>query len=222
MVIEQSTNYPWDGDIALNVTKGSGEFAMNLRIPGWVQNSVLPSGLYSYADNANPTYSVKVNGEEVTGDLRNGYLVIDRKWKKGDKVTMHFDMPARIVKAHENVADDRGRIAVERGPLVYCAEWCDNDFNVHNILVPRKPELSMVERPDLLTGMKQLTLPVQTLGYNADGRIFTEEKTLTLIPYYAWAHRGEGDMTVWLPAEISAASANPPVTAPREDNGFFK
>lgn len=222
MVIEQSTNYPWDGDIALNVTKGSGEFAMNLRIPGWVQNSVLPSDLYSYADNANPTYSVKVNGEEVTGDLRNGYLVIDRKWKKGDKVTMHFDMPARIVKAHENVADDRGRIAVERGPLVYCAEWCDNDFNVHNILVPRKPELSVVERPDLLTGMKQLTLPVQTLGYNTDGRIFTEEKTLTLIPYYAWAHRGEGDMTVWLPAEISAASANPPVTAPREDNGFFK
>ena len=222
MVIEQSTNYPWNGDIALSVAKGSGEFAMNIRIPGWVRNSVLPSDLYSYADNSTPAYSVKVNGENVSGELRNGYLVVDRKWKKGDKVDIHFDMPARIVKAHENVADDRGRIAVERGPLVYCAEWCDNDFNIHNILVPRKTELGVVERPDLLTGLHQITMPVQALSYNENGRLLAEEKTLTLIPYYAWAHRGEGNMTVWLPTELSAASATPPAVTSREDNGFFK
>ena len=135
---------------------------------------------------------------------------------------IHFDMPARIVKAHENVADDRGRIAVERGPLVYCAEWCDNDFNIHNILVPRKTELGVVERPDLLTGLHQITMPVQALSYNENGRLLAEEKTLTLIPYYAWAHRGEGNMTVWLPTELSAASATPPAVTSREDNGFFK
>ena len=222
VILEQKATYPLDGDIDLNVIKGSGEFAMNIRIPGWVRNSVLPSDLYSYADNATPAWSVKVNGEDATGELRNGYLVIDRKWKKGDAVTVHFDMPARVVRAHEAVADDRGRVAIERGPLVYCAEWPDNDFNIHNVLLPKTPQFTLVNRPDLLEGINQLTLPVQSLAYDDAGRLVATDRTLTLIPYYAWAHRGEGNMAVWLPADLSAATATPPAVTSREDNGFFK
>lgn len=96
---------------------------MNVRIPGWVRGSVLPSDLYAYADHQQPAYRVMVNGQEVEGELHNGYLTIDRKWKKNDVVEIHFDMLPRLVKANEKVAADRGRVAVERGPVVYCAEW---------------------------------------------------------------------------------------------------
>jgi len=220
--IRQTTTYPLDGDIEMTIAKGGGQFAMNIRIPGWVRNSVVPGDLYSYNDGLAPAWSVKVNGNEVGGELRNGYLVIDRKWKKGDAVTVHFDMPVRTVKAHDSVVDDRGRVAVERGPLVYCAEWPDNDFSVHTVLLPLMPEFNVVSRPGLLGGVNQVTLPVQSLAYDDKGCLVTADKTLTMIPYYAWAHRGEGDMTVWLPAQLSAASAIPPKPVSREDNGFFK
>ena len=148
VVLEQETSYPWKGDIRLKVLQGNQPFGMNVRIPGWVRGSVLPSDLYAYADHQQPAYRVMVNGQEVEGELHNGYLTIDRKWKKNDVVEIHFDMLPRLVKANEKVAADRGRVAVERGPVVYCAEWPDNDFNVHTLLMNRRPELRVVERPD--------------------------------------------------------------------------
>lgn len=122
VVLEQETGYPWNGDIRVKVAQGNQEFALKLRIPGWVRNEVLPSGLYSYADNQKPTYRIIVNGQETANTLNNGYLSIERKWKKGDVVKIHFDMLPRIVKANEKVVDDKGRVSVERGPIVYCAE----------------------------------------------------------------------------------------------------
>lgn len=134
VVLEQETGYPWNGDIRVKVAQGNQEFALKLRIPGWVRNEVLPSGLYSYADNQKPTYRIIVNGQETANTLNNGYLSIERKWKKGDVVKIHFDMLPRIVKANEKVVDDKGRVSVERGPIVYCAEWPDNKCNVHTFL----------------------------------------------------------------------------------------
>lgn len=122
VVLEQETGYPWNGDIRVKVAQGNQEFALKLRIPGWVRNKVLPSDLYSYADNQKPTYRIIVNGQETANTLNNGYLSIERKWKKGDVVKIHFDMLPRIVKANEKVVDDKGRVSVERGPIVYCAE----------------------------------------------------------------------------------------------------
>ena len=152
VVLEQETSYPWKGDIRLKVLQGNQPFGMNVRIPGWVRGSVLPSDLYAYADHQQPAYRVMVNGQEVEGELHNGYLTINRKWKKNDVVEIHFDMLPRLVKANEKVAADRGRVAVERGPVVYCAEWSDNDFNVHTLLMNRPPELRVVEKPELLYG----------------------------------------------------------------------
>ena len=199
VVLEQETGYPWNGDIRVKVAQGNLPFTMNIRIPGWVRGSVLPSDLYSYADDLKLGYRVLVNGEEVTGELRKGYLRIDRKWKKGDVVEVHFDMQPRVVKANEKVVADRGRVAVERGPIVYCAEWADNDFNIQNIILNRHPKFQVTEKPELLYGINEITTEVQALGFDAAGKLATRDVTLTLIPYYAWAHRGEGKMDVWLP-----------------------
>lgn len=222
VVLEQETGYPWNGDIRVKVAQGNLPLAMNIRIPGWVRGNVLPSDLYTYADNQKPTYRVLVNGQEVKGELQKGYLCIDRKWKKGDVVEIHFDMLPRVVKANEKVEADRGRVAVERGPIVYCAEWPDNNFGVHNVLLNRQPQFEVVENPGLLYGINQLVTNAQSLSYDNAGKLATKDVKLTLIPYYAWAHRGEGDMDVWLPMEVNAVSVSTREGAKWEDNGFFK
>ena len=207
VVLEQETSYPWNGDIRLTVAKGNQPFVMNVRIPGWVRGSVLPGGLYSYADGEELAYRVSVNGQEVKGALQKGYLSIDRRWKKGDVVEIYFDMQPRVVKANDKVAADRGRVAIECGPLVYCAEWPDNDFDISTLLLNRHPKFQVVEHPDLLGGINEITTRAQALSYDATGRLAAKDVKLTLIPYYAWAHRGEGRMEVWLPIEVGAASA---------------
>ena len=154
VVLEQQTRYPWDGDVAVSVKKNkAGEFAMKIRIPGWVRGQVVPSDLYRYSDGKRLGYSVKVNGQPVESELQDGYFTIERRWKKGDKVEVHFDMEPRVVKAHAKVEADRGRVAVERGPLVYCAEWPDNDFDIMSVLVNRRPQFETVEKQDLLCGL---------------------------------------------------------------------
>lgn len=208
VVLEQETSYPWNGDVRLTVAKANQQFRLNIRIPGWVRNSVLPSDLYSYDDDQKPSYSVLVNGEPAQGELADGYLGINRRWKKGDVVEIHFDMLPRVVKANGRVEANRGRVAVERGPLVYCAEWTDNDFDVHSVILNRRPGFALVEKPDLLYGVCQITADCQALSYDAAGKLAVKDVKLTLIPYYAWAHRGEGKMEVWLPRGVNALQLN--------------
>ncbi len=221
VVLEQETSYPWNGDIRIRVAQGNLAFTMNLRIPGWVRGEVLPSDLYRYADGQELGYMVTVNGEPVEGELQKGYLQIERRWKKGDVVEVHFDMQPRVVKANDKVTADHGRVAVERGPVVYCAEWPDNDFNVHNILLNQHPVFQVVDKPDMLCGIREITTDAQALSYDTAGKLAVKDVKLTLIPYYAWAHRGEGDMAVWLPIEVSASSAQPQQAVKQKDNGFF-
>lgn len=222
ILLEQETGYPWNGDIRLKITQGNQDFTMKLRIPGWVRGNVLPGDLYSYADNQKPAYQVSVNGQTVESDVNDGYLSIARKWKKGDVVEVHFDMIPRIVKANPKVEADHGHVAVERGPIVYCAEWPDNRFNVHSILLNQHPQFKVTDKPELLYGIRQITTDAQALSYDKAGKLVTKDVELTLIPYYAWAHRGEGDMEVWLPIDVSATSAQPQEAGKWEDNGFFK
>lgn len=201
--IKQETSYPWNGDIEISVEKAaSSQFALKIRIPGWTRNQVVPTDLYTYADGKNPCYSILVNGEKVNSEITNGYFTIERKWKKGDKVNVHFDMEVRTVQAHRQVREDRGKIAVERGPIVYCAEWADNTFNVLNAEIPA--DLSKVE---VVSGtmnvegrdyrMNYITIGCAKDNY-AGNHSVARNAVLKLIPYYAWAHRGSGNMTVWL------------------------
>jgi len=227
VTLRQETNYPWEGDIRLTVDKNrAGQFRLRIRIPGWVRNQPVPSNLYSYADTKRLSYSVKVNGEEmVNGKLEDGFLGIDRKWKKGDRVEIHFDMEPRLVQALERVSADQGRVAVERGPLVYCAEWPDNDFDLGGMLLNQKPQFSVeslefLDEPDGKIEQKvELTFletSAQLLNFNAEGRLTTKDVRLRLIPYYAWNHRGPGRMMVWLPQQLRATTpALPPSLASR-------
>ena len=209
--LAQSTEYPWNGDVRLNVTpKGKQDFTLKIRIPGWVRGEVVPSDLYTFSDGKQLGYSIKVNGEAVESGLEKGYFSVSRQWKKGDVVEVHFDMEPRTVKANAKVEADRGRVAVERGPVVYCAEWPDNDFSVLGVLVNRKPEFTFERKPDLLHGINEIKTSAQALNYDASGRLTVKDVTLTLIPYYAWAHRGKGEMAVWLPQEVNAVRTSVP------------
>jgi DUF1680 family protein len=180
--LTQQTTYPWSGDIVLTVDKAQNRHAttLKLRIPGWVRGEVAPGGLYSYADGKQTDYSILVNGKPAEGTLQNGYFCIRRTWKEGDRVELHFDREPRLVKASDKVEADKGRLAVEMGPLVYCAEAVDNDGSVREtVLDPALP--LTVSHDDALLGIDRI-----------------HSGKLNLIPYYAWNHRGPGEMIVWM------------------------
>jgi hypothetical protein len=214
VTLVQETNYPWDGDIQMTMKKANSQFALKIRIPGWVRGQVVPSDLYYFVDGKQLGYSVKVNGEEVKSELQNGYFVIDRKWKKGDTVNVHFDMEPRLVKANGKVAADKGRAEIECGPLVYCAEWPDNQCDVLSVLLNQNPQYTNGTVTIEGTSIKTIITDAQTLTFGNDGRLNAKDERLVLIPYYAWAHRGNGKMTVWIPIDLNAtAPALPPSIA---------
>lgn len=214
VALSQQTGYPWNGNIIVTVDKNkAGMFGLKLRVPGWVNNRPVPSDLYNYSDNKRLGYTVKVNGAPANGTVTpDGYYTIDRKWKKGDKVEVHFDMEPRTVKANSKVEADRGRIAVERGPIVYCAEFPDNDFEVLSAFMNQNPQFTVTEKPDMLEGIVELTTDAQVLSYDDKGRVVAKDVKLNMIPYYAWNHRGRGQMAVWLPQELSASRPVMPPT----------
>ena len=180
--LSQQTSYPWSGDILLTIDKAGRKQAstLKLRIPGWVRGEVAPGGLYSYADGKKTGYSIQVNGETAEGTLQDGYFCIRRKWKEGDRVEIHFDREPRLVKASEKVEADKNRLAVEMGPLVYCAEAVDNGGAVREAVLNPALPLS-VSHDDALCGIDRI-----------------QSGELSLIPYYAWNHRGPGEMIVWM------------------------
>ena len=221
ITLEQQTQYPWDGDIAIKVAANkAGQWAMKVRIPGWVRNEVVPSNLYEFTDNLRPKYNITVNGNAVNGKLTDdGYFTIDRKWKKGDVVRVHFDMDPRTVRANNNVEADRGFVAIERGPLVYCAEWPDNDFDIMGALVNQSPKMTVedgtLHAKDKKVAdyyIKVIKTDAQLLSFDKQGRLNTEDVKLSLIPYYAWCHRGSGKMRVWLSQDLSSSRPEQPAT----------
>ena len=160
-----------------------------IRIPGWARNQVVPSNLYTFADGKQFSLpKVSVNNRPFlyfnTNIEPDGYLYIGGKWKKGDKIKIHFDMEPRTIRANENVEADRGMLCVERGPLVYCIEHPDNTINIKEAQIGAQTQFK--------TGKTKIAgTPVTTL--------VTKDTGLTLIPYYAWCHRGKGNMRVWIP-----------------------
>ena len=189
--VTQETGYPWDGGVRVRLAPDRpGSFEVRVRIPGWVRGRPVPSDLYRYVDAGDGAYELRVNDERVTPNVMNGYAVISRTWSKDDEIRLELPMPARRVLADERVEDNRGKVAIERGPLVYAAEWVDNDGSVLDIVVPDDSRFEAEHRPDLLGGVTVLKATVP----NRQGG----PRRLTLIPYYAWSHRGPGEMAVWM------------------------
>lgn len=229
VALSQDTRYPWDGDIVIKIDNNkAGTFALKIRIPGWVKGQPVPSDLYYYSDGKHLAYTVTVNGKTADAALTDdGYYTIARQWKKGDVVRVHFDMEARTVRANNKVAADRGQASIERGPVVYAAEWPDNNFNIQNVLLNQQPTFTTGTMPyaafiaDSLKNkqtqyrklhIETLTTPAQALVFGKDGKLSTADVSLKLIPYFAWAHRGNGNMKVWLPQDVSAARPAKPAT----------
>ena len=222
--LSQTTNYPWDGDITINVDKNqAGQFAMKIRIPGWVKGQVVPSDLYSYTDNKRLAATCSVNGENIAVTTTDdGYLTIDRRWKKGDRVQLHFDMEPRTVRANEKVEQDRGMISVERGPIVYCAEAVDNPgFDIMAALMNQQPKFDVLSAQDFKIKaadgehtyqLTKLTTDAQTLAFDKQGRLAAKDVRLTMIPYYAWCHRQRGNMKVWLSQDLRSTRPQEPPT----------
>jgi DUF1680 family protein len=200
--LTQATAYPWNGDIQLAVSpEASATFTLKVRIPGWAQGKPVASDLYRYDDGKTVRWTVEVNGMAVPGKLDAfGYLSLTRAWKAGDKVDIHLPMEPRKVVASPLVADVKNRIALERGPVVYCFEGVDNDDNVLECILPEGFSVTSEARPELLEGVTVLKVPNARVASRADDdSIRTAPISLTAIPYFAWNNRGLAPMQVFMP-----------------------
>ena len=204
VVLSQQSNYPWEGNVSIQVnpTKKT-DFSLCLRIPGWARNQPVPGDLYRYVASTPEEIVVKVNGKAVAYTTREGYAVISRQWKKGDKVEYTLPMNIHRVEANEKVKDDRGKIAIERGPVVYCLEGIDNNNNLNTIILPDNAPLSVKFQPAKLNGINEISGEAIVLEIATDGlSVLTKKQPFTAIPYYAWSNRGINQMKVWLPRKV--------------------
>jgi hypothetical protein len=211
--LTQQTEYPWDGAVRIEVEPGAGElpFELALRIPGWARNRPVPSDLYRFTDGFEEPVTLSINGEPVDlsasgaasvsapgGEFAvaadGGLVVIARTWQPGDVVELMLPMPVRAVAAHPMVEDNVGKVAIQRGPLVYAAEAVDNDGSVLDLSIDAEPAFEAAFDPDLLGGLVVVTGSAARTAGTGPSR-----HTLVAIPYFAWANRGAGEMAVWLP-----------------------
>jgi len=189
IVIAQQTRYPWEGKVKITINPDKpAEFAIYVRIPGWAQNKPLPSDLYSFLKSNLKQPLLKINGQNQSINLDKGFASIRRIWQAGDVIELNLPMPVRRVIANEKVKEDLGKVALQRGPLVYCLEGVDNGGQVLNRTIPDDLNFELKFYPQLLGG-------INVIKSKGD----SETLSLTAIPYYAWSHRGMGQMSVWLP-----------------------
>jgi len=202
-MIEQKNNYPWDGNLLFNVNpKSPIVFTLRLRIPGWAQNIAMPSDLYSFQSPVDKKAEIRINGQPIPYEIERGYAVLSRKWKKGDVVELNLPMEVRRVVANVKLKDDLGKVALQRGPLIYCAEWTDNNGKVSNLIVPQTASFTTEYKPSLLNGVTVLKSQVPALEVIEEERVSTINQPFVAIPYYAWAHRGKGEMMIWFPTKV--------------------
>lgn len=206
--VRQQTGYPWDGDVRITLQPDSPEshFTLLVRIPGWCVNKPIEGDLYRFKEEgARPV--LMVNGTLVPLNVERGFATISRRWKPGDVVELRLPIDIRRIEANERVEADRGRIALQRGPIVYCIEWPDTkDGSVRNLMLPDNSSLSASLHKDLLNGIVSIKGAAVGYAFVKDGRMVGEEQSFSAIPYYAWAHRGPGEMSVWIAREEKAVS----------------
>ena len=215
----QKTQYPWNGDVEIDVTPNKNDkFTLLVRIPGWAKNRPVPSDLYAYVDGANPQVKVLVNGSETKKHTRAGYWVIEREWKKGDKVTLTMDMPVRRVEANPQVRYDKGLLAMERGPILYALESIDQKRDyIFDIVIPRDSKIESHFEKNLLNGVVVLEGNAFAVEKDsASGKVIEKPLTFKAIPYSTWNNRGIGQMVVWTPATKEYAIVKPEPTIASE------
>lgn len=215
VTLTETTDYPWAGKVSIAVDpEKSGAFALRLRLPGWAQGHPVPGDLYQFSDKRVEHISVLVNGKPVSYPTEHGYAVLQRTWKKGDKVVIEFPMPVQRVLANASVGADRDRFAFQRGPVVYCLEGVDHqDSSVQSIVVDTLSATQVAYNPGKLKGITELSTTGTTTSrqLNSDDLVWSKEP-VKAIPYYSWNNRGPGEMEVWIPYKASAARPRPAAT----------
>ena len=210
--VAQDTRYPWDGRIAIAVDPDRAtEFSLMVRIPGWALNRPVPSDLYRYEGPDAPAPTLTLNGQAVNFQpLENGYAKVSKVWTKGDVIELNLPMPVRRVVAHPAVQADAGRMAVERGPVVYCLEGADHpDGHVLDIALPADAALVPEFRDDLFGGVTVLHGRGVSARRTAGGGVEAVPVDVTAIPYHVWCHRGPNEMAVWIPTAPETARPVP-------------
>ena len=212
--ISQTTRYPWDGNIQISIDEISSTASTTLlvRIPGWAKGEPVPGDLYSYVDETESEIGVELNGNDVEYELCDGYITLSRQWNEGDCLTIDFPMEVHRVVANENVEDDIDKVALERGPIVYCLEWPDNSCNIFSAIVEDDAEITVETDSTTFSSTNNivdvLKIAGKSLAYDSNSEISTSSCTLTAIPYYAWANRGAGNMEVWIARTEDAATVS--------------
>ncbi|MFV0471369.1 MAG: glycoside hydrolase family 127 protein [Paludibacteraceae bacterium] len=206
--ISQSSNYPWDGKIefTINPTRKS-QFSVRLRIPGWAINRPVPSDLYTYLNSKNDKYKISINGKKILTFEEDGYVVIDRVWKKGDKINLYIPMNINRVIANGKVVADRGQVALERGPILFCLESVDNSFELNRMIIPDVKELRFVHDKSIFSGTYTIQGEGNVIKPTADQLSLENEiVTFKAIPYNVWDNREPAKMRVWLPRTVTQFS----------------
>ena len=212
--VTQKADFPWNGKVEISLSPESGKsFSLKVRIPGWALNSAIPGDLYKFIDKDTEPVNITVNGEAAIFTLDEGYAVISRKWKQGDIVAIDLPMPVRKVVADSRIKADSAKMAVQRGPVIYCAEWPDNNAGqVLNLLVNKDASFTTEYVPSLLGGAQVVRTSGRQTRRMLDGTVAVlDEEPVTLIPYALWNNRGPGQMMVWLP---TSAESSRPLPAP--------
>ena len=191
--IEQTTNYPWSGEIDFTISMNQKSvWTLAVRIPGW-----------------SSSHTITVNGTEITPLIKKGYAFIKRKWEEGD--TVHLSLPLEVIEleSHPLIAEDAGKVAIKVGPLLYCAEECDNDERLWDYVINKETEYSLEWRNDLLGGVNTVSAMVkmrkgsfEKQGLYRQWSPQYSEKKLIFVPYYSWCNREPGNMSVWFRKEI--------------------
>jgi len=198
VAVRQETRYPWDGAVKIAVDpETEAEFTLDVRIPGWALGRPVPTDLYRFADANDQKPALRVNGAAIALDMDKGYARLKRVWKKGDVVDLALPMPIRKVVAHPSLKEDAGKIALQRGPIVFCAEGIDNGGRVLDLALAENAKFTAEFRPGLLDGVVVLKGKASVRSSGGSAAAAAEERDFLAVPYYAWANRGAGEMRIW-------------------------
>jgi DUF1680 family protein len=208
--VKMETNYPWEGKVKLNIDPvKKAKFKIYLRVPGWFEGVVAPGNLYKSAIDGVFDFTTGVVKKNVKQTRENGYWVFESEWEKGDEIEVEFSMELKRIKARPELKQDSNRIAIQRGPLVYCVEGADNNGKAWNVVVPEDTQFEEIDYKVQDEIIKALTAEVPVVTVAADGlSLKTEKKKIIAIPYYTWANRGKNEMQVWLPTKITDIKLN--------------
>ncbi|MEY3322441.1 MAG: hypothetical protein RLZZ417_2024 [Bacteroidota bacterium] len=208
--LRQITDYPWNGKVSLEVTPAKkSSFTLRIRIPGWLKGQAVPGDLYQFKEMMPVKLPILLNGVSIPYKEEAGYAVIEREWKMGDKITFELPLEIKRVTARPEVKAAKNRVALQRGPLIYCVEGTDNEGKAWNFVLPDNESIKPNFDEKMLGGIMTLQFNAPTLKISADGlNVSTSKQNITAIPYFSWCNRGQTPMQVWLPTKMEDIKIN--------------